>query len=232
MRVIARALAVLMVAGILRTDAATLFPYLDPVRVVAADQLARSPADAKTQAALTRTLRLIDAPGKPTLAKDLRLLSILGPVLMKTSAASSFYEPLNSAVDRYLVHLMAAADQGATRLATTPPSQQQAAAQASLQSLNTLLAAINETSDVAKACQFLGRAAPKLASTDKLIARAMNPTASGQSGAAGGTETSDSGVSWIVISTTGAASSDAVYSSGLRVVVSGGDDGWKYLIHW
>jgi hypothetical protein len=232
MRVILRALAVLMVAGILRTDAATLFPYLDPVRVAAADQLARGPADAKTKAALTRTLRLTDAPGKPTLAKDLRLLSILGPALMKSSAAGSFHEPLNSAVDHYLAHLMAAADQSAARLSTTPPSQQQTAAQARLQSLNTLLAAINETTDVAKACRLLGRAGPKLKSTDKLIAKAMNPTASGQSTAGGGSETSDSGLTWMVVSTSGAGSSDAAYSSGLRVVVFGGNDGWNYMIRW
>ena len=230
MRIKTLALAVVTLAGALGTEATPLFPYLETVSVAVADQLARQPADPKSRAIMAKTLRRIDAPGKPSLAKDLKLLSVVGPALMKTSESNAFYEPLNSAVDRYLVHVMAAADLSSTKLAAAPPSPQQAAAQASLQSLNTLLAAINETSDPAQASKLLWRAATKLASTDKLIARATNPPPSTKSSTGQAGETSDSGFSWMVVSAPGASTTST--TGGLRVVVHGSDEGWSYLIRW
>ena len=233
MKLFALALAAWSLVGVWGAEAAVLYPYLDGVRTAAAAQLAAGPADAKTRSALNRTLRLIDAPGKATLAKDLKVVSVIGPTLMKTSVADSFYAPLNSAVGLYLARLMAAAELRATNIAALPSSQAQAAAQASLQSFNTLLAAINATSDTAQACKLLGRVAPRLAATDKLIAKASNQTSSTQSVNSQDSDSSDDGVSWIVISGSGTATGgDYGQSGGLRVVVAGGDNGWRYLISW
>jgi hypothetical protein len=255
---LALATATVMVAGALGTKAEPLFPYLDPVRTAVAEQLAGQPAGTKSRVVLARTLKLLDAPGKPTLAKDLKLLSVVGPALMKTSGSNSFYGPLNSAVDHYLVHVMAAADASSVRLAAAPPSQQQAAAQASLQSLNTLLAAINETSDPSKACKLLGRTAAMLASTDKLIDKALNRSSSTTDTSGQSNESSSSGLSWLVVSAPGATSSQTLgyvqmsgsqpqvlnppygqtgvdtipTTGGLRVTIYGTDDGWGYTIRW
>ncbi len=161
--------------------AATLLPYLAPVRAEVLNQLTlatnATPVNKKLAASLKTALKLIDKPGKTNLLNDTKLVGVLVPALNKTVVSNVFGVLLTTTVDDYLTLLFAGANNSSNTLALTYPSAAHTAAQKSLDALFALVLQANGALDDASAAKLLSRVAGKLAATDKAIDRAAKALA-------------------------------------------------------
>ena len=156
--------------------AATLQPYLDPVRSEITNQLTIAsntvPVDKKLITSLKSALSKLNKPGTASLVGDTKLLSTLAPAFNKTSLSNSFYLLFNGAADNYLALLLANAGSSSTALGATYPSSSRTAAQKKLEALFASLVNAGNALDLKTITRLLSSASTALVITDKLIDKA------------------------------------------------------------
>jgi hypothetical protein len=170
-------------------QAATLLPYLQPVRDEINNQLASAgdtPADRKLVNSLKAALKQIDKPGQASLANDTRLLSTLASALTRTSASDNFVPLLETARDNYIAALNNEATSSSDRLNGALPSKTQSAADKALSAIFTLLEQAGTNPDLKVSTRLLAKVPAKLVAADRLISRALAvQTSTSTSSAAG-----------------------------------------------
>lgn len=156
--------------------AATLQPYLDPVRSEITNQLTIAsntvPVDKKLITSLKSALSKLNKPGTASLVGDTKLLSTLAPAFNKTSLSNNFYLLFNGAADNYLALLLANAGSSSNALGATYPSGSRTAAQKKLDALFVSLVNAGNALDLKTITKLLSSASTALVITDKLIDKA------------------------------------------------------------
>lgn len=169
------AVATLLLAK--NAEAATLLPYLDPVRDEVSNQLTLAgtptPANRKLINSLNAALKQLNKPGLTSLANDTRLLSTLVPALLKTSVSNVFLPLLDTAKDNYSAYLRDAANTSSNRLSAALPSKTQTAADKALAGVFALLDQADANPDLKASTKTLAKVPAKLIAADKVITRAL-----------------------------------------------------------
>jgi hypothetical protein len=156
--------------------AATLLPYLVPVRNEITNQLAILLADTNTDNSaqirtLTQARNLVDRRGRASLQNDLQTLANVSLLLSRTDLALTFSPVLEAAAQNYLATLETTAAVLETNLANLPASDQRVAAEASLDFVNLTLDQAAVAATPIASARTMARAAVRLVALQSLVAR-------------------------------------------------------------
>lgn len=170
------AVAALLLVMLETSRAATLFPFLRPVRAEITNQIAFRTSGGSSNAAdlrlLTQARNLIDRRrGRATLSGDLQILSTVATLLSRTSSRIEFEPLLQDSAISYLEVLTSTATNLQVTLSNLPPSASLDAAQNTVDSVVVSLEQAAAAPSALAASRALSRAAVRLLAVEALATR-------------------------------------------------------------